>query len=488
MHQFSLTSTFLYFIIALTLYFIWKRRRLYYCSFKHPGPFGFPLIGSAHLLTAGPAESYNTLMRIAQYSPVTRVWFGPFFYLFISKPGDVEILLNKSVDKSIYYAKYLGDALKTGLLISPPEIWKGRRKLINQTFNSNVVNSFVPAFTKCANCLADELDKVCKGTNDPPDLFDIIMKTYLNAGCETLADVRPDSLYNKEKFLATGYRYQKSVKYRFFKPHLNIDYFWKRSSLRKEQLEIGKVFEDFIKQVIAVKQSQPENKNSKKQFLNYLLEMNKQNNLTTDGLLEEGALMLLAANDSTTPAVGSALVLLGMHPEIQEKVYQEISLLTDDTQDLTLECVNKMNYLERVIKETIRIFPSVPFILRKIDEEIELESYFVPANCEILISISQLHRWPDIWPNPLKFDPDRFLPEEVEKRPRGAYLPFGAGARNCIGIKYAMLSMKVFLAVILKRFRILEAIDYKRVEDIEMDIFLFGIAKKGYRIRVEDRN
>ena len=135
MHQFSLTSSFLYFIIALTLYFIWKRRRLYYCSFKHPGPFGFPLIGSAHLLTAGPSgknsilfvtslfflvlESYNTLMRIAQYSPVTRVWFGPFFYLFISKPGDVEILLNKSVDKSIYYAKYLGDALKTGLLISP---------------------------------------------------------------------------------------------------------------------------------------------------------------------------------------------------------------------------------------------------------------------------------------------------------------------------------------------------------------------------------
>ena len=68
-----------------------------------------------------------------------------------------------------------------------------------------------------------------------------------------------------------------------------------------------------------MKQSQPENENRKKQFLNYLLEMNKQNNLTTDGLLEEGALMLLAANDSTTPAVGSALVLLGMHPEIQVK-------------------------------------------------------------------------------------------------------------------------------------------------------------------------
>ena len=102
-----------------------------------------------------------------------------------------------------------------------------------------------------------------------------------------------------------------------------------------------------------------------------------------------------------------------------------------------------MNYLERVIKETIRIFPSVPFILRKIDEEIELDSYFVQANCEILISISQLHRWPDIWPNPLKFDPDRFLPEEVEKRPRGAYLPFGAGARNCIGKRFFFLFLKI---------------------------------------------
>ena len=60
-------------------------------------------------------------------------------------------------------------------------------------------------------------------------------------------------------------------------------------------------------------------------------------------------------------------------------------------------------------------------------------SYFVPAGCDILIPLAQLHRWPDLWPNPSKFDPDRFLPEEIKNRPRGAYLPFSTGPRNCIG-------------------------------------------------------
>ncbi|KAJ3652567.1 hypothetical protein Zmor_018520 [Zophobas morio] len=95
MHQLSITSTLLYVIVALILYFIWKRKHLYYCSFKHPGPFGFPLIGSVHLLKPGPTETYNILMRIAQYAPVTRMWLGPFFHLFISKAEDTEILLNK---------------------------------------------------------------------------------------------------------------------------------------------------------------------------------------------------------------------------------------------------------------------------------------------------------------------------------------------------------------------------------------------------------
>ncbi|XP_063924595.1 cytochrome P450 4C1-like [Zophobas morio] len=208
-----------------------------------------------------------------------------------------------------------------------------------------------------------------------------------------------------------------------------------------------------------------------------------------DGVLEEGALMFHAASETTALALCSALVMLGMHHEIQEKLFEEISsVLTDNTHNVTLQHINQMKYLERVIKETLRFFPTIPFILRQVNTEVKLGSYFVPAGCDILIPLAQLHRWPDLWPNPSKFDPDRFLPEEIKNRPRGAYLPFSTGPRNCIGWKYAMLSMKVFLAVILKRFKIAESIDYKRIEDIDMDMYLMGVAKKGYRIRLEDRN
>ncbi|XP_063924599.1 cytochrome P450 4C1-like [Zophobas morio] len=388
-------------------------------------------------------ETYNTLMQVAQYAPVTRAWFGPLFYLLISKPEDTEILLNKYLDKSVFYAKYLGDTLKNALPVAP----FGSATYITYTYLSYYM--------------------------------------FL----EALGDVCPGSLQNITKFVSSGMRYEETVKLRFFKPHLNLNYFWNRSSLRKEQLEICQVLEDFIKEIIDKKQSNAVSTSSNRQYLNYLLEMNEQNKISMSGVIEESVFMFHAGSETIAVTIGSALILLGIHPEIQEKVYEEISsLLSDDTQSVTLEDVNKMYYLERVVKETLRLLPPVPFIVRKVDTEMQFDSYFVPAGCDIVIPVSQLHRLPDIWPNPLMFNPDRFLPEEVEKRPRGAFIPFSSGPRNCIGWKYAMLSMKVFLAIILKRFRVAESLDYKKVEDIDLDMCIVATAKKGYRVRLEERN
>ncbi|XP_033222170.1 cytochrome P450 4V2-like isoform X2 [Belonocnema kinseyi] len=112
--------------------------------------------------------------------------------------------------------------------------------------------------------------------------------------------------------------------------------------------------------------------------------------------------------------------------------------------------IAELKYLDRVIKETLRINPSVPGLGRVLTEEIELGS-------KITMHVFTTHRDPEFWPDPSKFDPDRFLPENSKGRHPYAYVPFSAGPRNCIGQKFAMVELKIVLAEILRKWRVKSA-------------------------------
>ena len=109
--------------------------------------------------------------------------------------------------------------------------------------------------------------------------------------------------------------------------------------------------------------------------------------------------------------------------------------------------------MERCIKESLRLYPSVFFISRNLGEDvITTTGHLLPKDTHVFIYIYELHRNPDIYPDPEKFDPDRFLPENCQNRHPYAYIPFSAGPRNCIGQKFAILEMKVALCAILSKF------------------------------------
>ncbi|KOB57388.1 Uncharacterized protein OBRU01_24696, partial [Operophtera brumata] len=150
-------------------------------------------------------------------------------------------------------------------------------------------------------------------------------------------------------------------------------------------------------------------------FLDLLISLSGgEKGYNNEELREEVLTLAVAGTDTLAVAVGYTLKLLGKYPEIQEKVYQELREVFGDTdRPLEKEDLMKLRYLDRVVKESLRLFPPVPFIIRKVLEDTKLPSgRTMPAGSGIAVSIWGLHRDPKYWgPDAEHFDPDRFLPE-----------------------------------------------------------------------------
>lgn len=103
--------------------------------------------------------------------------------------------------------------------------------------------------------------------------------------------------------------------------------------------------------------------------------------------------------------------------------------------NITIEDLNKLTYLDRCVRDVIRLFPIAPYILRRVNEDFELDSFIIPKGVGFMVPIFNLHRDPKYWQKPNEFYPDHFLDESVKKRPIYCYVPFSAGPRSCIGKK-----------------------------------------------------
>ncbi|XP_050343790.1 probable cytochrome P450 313a1 [Nymphalis io] len=178
-------------------------------------------------------------------------------------------------------------------------------------------------------------------------------------------------------------------------------------------------------------------------------------------LREESLVLLLASIDTTVSVSGFASVLLSQHLDVQDKVYEEIKEVFDDfDQTITINDLNKLKYLEAVLKETMRLYPTTPLIMRKCQTDLKLPSGLVlNEGCQAIINIWGLHRNPKYWgPDADKFRPERFLDATPEQQT--AYIPFSTGPRNCAGSRIGIISLKTTLVSILRKYRLKPAASF----------------------------
>jgi len=192
----------------------------------------------------------------------------------------------------------------------------------------------------------------------------------------------------------------------------------------------------------------------------------------------------LAGYETTATALAYTFYLLVKHPDVQERLYEEIHEAEDDS----YATIQSLQYLDQVFSEALRIYPPVTgFISRACNEEYQIESFTLPKGCIVLAPVWDIHHDPDLWPDPWKFNPDRFSPCNKGAIKNMSYLPFGVGPRNCVGARLAQLEAKLVLFKLLKQVK-LEACE--RTEE-KLDLLchtVITIPKNGVWVRAVPRS
>ncbi|PSQ47873.1 hypothetical protein BRD15_06395 [Halobacteriales archaeon SW_6_65_15] len=175
--------------------------------------------------------------------------------------------------------------------------------------------------------------------------------------------------------------------------------------------------------------------------------------MTDRQVRDEMMTLLLAGHETTALALTSTFFLLAQHGDVEATLVAELDRELDG-EPPTVADVGDLPYLERVVKESMRLYPPVPGIVREPVEDDEIGGYHVPAGVTVGMSQHVVHRDPRWYDDPMAFRPERWTDEFERSLPRLAYFPFAAGPRRCIGDRFAMLEARLVLATILQEYHL----------------------------------
>lgn len=192
-------------------------------------------------------------------------------------------------------------------------------------------------------------------------------------------------------------------------------------------------------------------------FIDQLFRLYSKGMIDDKSIKDQVNLMIFAGNDTSGLTISHTILMLAMHPRVQQRVFDEIDRVYANTPldaPTTYEHITQLTYLEQVIRETLRLYPVAPYLLRFCKEDTKISKCVIPRGATVIVSLYTMHRNKEIWgENAGDFDPDHFSVEQMSKRDPNAFAPFSLGPRNCIGMRYAYLAMKIILATVLRHYK-----------------------------------
>uniref|UniRef100_A0A8W8NTJ0 Cytochrome P450 3A24 n=1 Tax=Magallana gigas TaxID=29159 RepID=A0A8W8NTJ0_MAGGI len=426
------------------LYSRWKHSL--FRKYGIPGPFPTPFVGiSPKYRRTGVALIDQELART--------VYMGHRPMLLVSNPDTIKAIMVKEFSRTPNRPKTFlpRNEMKYSLLNADDDQWRFLRNTLLPTFSSGKMRMMEPLFKAKYEQLLDNLTERVK-TGKPIDFKDVFGAYTLDVIASTCFGMDIDSQKNPDNDFV---KYTKKFLNISFTPILililifpKIDTFlyWLGMS-PFNRLEILSFFRRAVKR--AVDQRMEDSKkpvdllqlmlnahhdtgvDESENIHSYEGDENqwKTRSLTKDEIVGNSILFLLVGYDTTSNALAFTAYNLATHPDCQEKLIKEIDAILGK-EPPNYDNVQKLEYLERVFCETLRLYPSACRTHRLAERDIVIEGYTVPKGTDISFPIYSIHRDPRFWENPTRFDPERFTPENKAKRHPYAYLPFGHGPRS----------------------------------------------------------
>ncbi|XP_046632812.1 cytochrome P450 4c3-like [Daphnia pulicaria] len=463
-------------------YWTWSKSRFVRLVDTIPGPKTLPLLGNILELNV----DHDELLRRAsfkwtkEHGSIYRVWFTIRPMVLLAAPELLEPILksDRLITKAVEYDCFI-PLLGKSLAVAKAEPWKKNRRLFNPAFKVKILNSFMNAFNDKSLVCAREIEEAIQSLNGGEiNVFPIMTRCTMDIICETTMGGKTLTDEDKANYIKNFHGFENIFQQRLNQPWLRLDCLFKLSGPGRRNERFCQGLRDFSNMLIghrrellkrtsktAVDQKIENNNNDcevdrnieerKKVFMDLLIEESEDNgNFTHDEMRDEVSSMMAGGHDTTALAFTWFLYMMAKNPEKQELVMDELNLVFGGTdRPCTTQDLTELKYLECCIKETMRLYPSIPFMLRRLPEDVEIGGYILPKGVTIGMMVHGMHHNPKVYPDPEAFKPERFLPENRVGRHPYAFIPFSAGPRNCIGQKFAMLELKVVSANLLRRFQ-----------------------------------
>ncbi|CAG9859907.1 unnamed protein product [Phyllotreta striolata] len=395
-------------------------------------------------------------------------------------PMDLELvkcILQSDFANFVNRGQYIneeGDPLSNHLFNLPSEKWKNLRSKLTPTFTSGKTKMMFATVVETTAGLETLLDKIIatEGPVDMKDVFcryaiDVLSSVSFGTQAKCMEDeTSPFLRIGKLIFVPDRSNYAQ-VKRAI--AELLPSWIIERLKIRITKLEIEEFFMKWVKKIVDYREK---NNICAQDFLHLLIQLKNNDELSDDSkingksdkqfltmeqLTAQCYVFFLAGYETSASTMTFALMNMALYPETQEKAREEVNRIMKKYDDqITYDGIMEMMYLDQVLHETIRKDGVVSVFRRICNEDFKVpgSDFVIEKGTVIRIPLTGITRDPEYFPEPEKFDPERFSPENKINIPPFAHLPFGEGPRNCIGMRFGKLQTKVGIAFVLHKYKI----------------------------------
>uniref|UniRef100_A0A7N5ZYV0 Cytochrome P450 3A n=1 Tax=Anabas testudineus TaxID=64144 RepID=A0A7N5ZYV0_ANATE len=452
-----------------------------------PGPKPIPFFGT--MLAYRKVGKYDFSEERLTYSRLSLVIFdGRQAVLCITDPAMIKTILIKECYSLFTNRRNfrLNGPLYDAVSIAEDDQWKRIRSVLSPSFTSGRLKEVcVLSHALCLLCylLYDE----------PLELKEFFGPYSMDVVTSTAFSVDIDSLNNpSDPFVAN---IKKMLKFDFFNPLFLLVAFFPFFGPLLEKMEFSffpaSVTDFFYAALQKIKTNRETNRKlSRVDFLQLMIDSQKDNEvekgLNDHEILSQAMIFIFAGYETSSSALTFLSYNLATNPDVMKRLQQEIDSTFPNKAPVEYQALMQMEYLDSVINESLRLYPIAARLERVAKATVEINGLVIPKGMVVMVPTWPLHRDPDLWSEPEKFKPERFSKENKENIDPYTYMPFGAGPRNCIGMRFALVVMKLAVVEILQRYSF--SVCKETEIPFEMDIQGLLTPKRPIQLKLEPRS